>query len=139
MAERRVERTDAFKSDVKRLARKHRNFARTVDKFLEDAARRDVPDGRQIPGLAGAPVFKVRLPLAGMGKRGGARLIYYCSPALVLAMYAYAKGEAEDIPSSRFGMPCRRWLARVLGVGQPSNASSRLPASAAGPPGIGTI
>ena len=98
MAERRVERTDAFKRNVERLARKHRDFPLTVGKFLKDAARRDVPDGMRIPGLAGAPVFKVRLPLGGMGKRGGARLIYYCSTDLVLAMYAYAKSDVEDIP-----------------------------------------
>lgn len=97
MAERRVERTDAFKSNVERIARKHRNSPRTVVEFLDDAARRDVPDGMRIPGLAGAPVFKVRLPLGGMGKRGGARLIYYCSTDLVLAMYAYAKSDV-DIP-----------------------------------------
>ena len=98
MAERRVERTDAFKSNVERLARKHRDFVQTVDKFLDNAARRNVRDGMRIPGLAGAPVYKVRLPLGGRGKRGGARLIYYCSPDLVLAMYAYAKSDAEDIP-----------------------------------------
>ena len=97
MAERRIERTDVFNSDVERLARKHRDFEGTVDEFLK-AARRGAPDGMQIPGLGGAPVFKVRLPLGDKGKRGGARLIYYCSPDLVLAMYAYAKSDTEDIP-----------------------------------------
>ena len=98
MAKRRVKRTDVFNSDVERLASKHRGFARTVDEFLKAAARRDVPNAMQIPGLGGAPVFKVRLPLGDRGKRGGARLIYYCSPDLVLAMYAYAKSDTEDIP-----------------------------------------
>ena len=98
MAKRRVEHTDVFDSNVARLARKHRDFARTVDEFLKEAARRDVPNAMQIPGLDGEPVFKVRLPLGDRGKSGGARLIYYRSPDLVLAMYAYAKSDTEDIP-----------------------------------------
>ena len=66
--------------------------------FLNDVARRDTPRGTQIPGLDGAPVYKVRLPFGHRGKRGGVRLIYYSAPDLVLAMYAYAKSDAEDIP-----------------------------------------
>lgn len=98
MVERRIERTDVFESNLKRLVRKHHNFARTVDEFLNEEAQRSVPSGMKIPGLGGQPVYKVRLPLDGTGKRGGARLIYYCSTDLVLAMYAYAKSDAEDIP-----------------------------------------
>lgn len=52
----------------------------------------------KIPGLGGAPVYKVRLPLGDKGRRGGARLIYYCASDLVLAMYAYAKSDIADIP-----------------------------------------
>lgn len=40
MAERRIERTGRFESDVKGLDRRHRNFAQTVDEFLEDEAQR---------------------------------------------------------------------------------------------------
>lgn len=98
MAERRIERSRTFESNVRRLARKDRNFRRTVDEFLNDAARRGTPAGLMIRGLDGAPVYKVRLPLGGAGKRSGARLIYYCSSDLVLAMYAYAKSNVEDMP-----------------------------------------
>ena len=52
----------------------------------------------KIPGLGGEPVFKVRLRLGGRGKRGGARMIYYCSDKLVLAMFIYAKSDEYDIP-----------------------------------------
>ena len=49
MAKRRVERTSVFDSNVKRLARKYRNFSSTVDDFLKAVARRDV-QGAKIPG-----------------------------------------------------------------------------------------
>ena len=100
MAERRVERTSAFESNVKRLARKHRGFAATVDDFLNTVAKRHNHGAMKIPGLGGKPVYKARLPLADAGKRGGARIIYYRTPdlVLVLAMYAYAKSDAKDIP-----------------------------------------
>ena len=84
-------------SNVKRLARKYRNFAVTVDDFLKTVAKRDV-HGARIPGVGGAPVYKARLRLPGTGKRGGARIIYYRTSDLVLAMYAYAKSDTEDIP-----------------------------------------
>lgn len=100
MGERRIERTASFERNVSRLSRKHRHIAETTDEFLDGAARRGVPVGMKIPGLDGAPVYKVRLPL-GAGKRGGARLIYYCSADLVLAMYLYAKSDTEDIPVKR--------------------------------------
>ena len=111
MVDRRIERTTRFERNVSRLSRKHRDITEMVDEFLSAAARRDVPVGVKIPGLEGAAVYKVRLPLRGAGKRSGARLIYYCSPDLVLAMYVYAKSDTEDIPvkelrdalSSRFG------------------------------------
>ena len=101
MAERRVETTRAFDGNVKRLAGKYRNFGATVDDFLKTVAKRRGAIGSKIPGVGGEPVYKARLPLPGMGKRGGARIIYYRTSALVLAMYAYAKTDTEDIPAKQ--------------------------------------
>ena len=98
MAERRVVRTATFEKGVKHLSRKHPGFDDAVTTFLDNVARGGAPSGMQIPSLNGAPVYKDRLPLGRKGKSGGARLIYYCGPDLVLAMYAYAKSDADDIP-----------------------------------------
>lgn len=97
-AERRIKRTSGFEKDVKRISRKHADFAAAVDRFLDEAARKDVPSGMMIPGVEGKPVYKARLPLGGRGKRGGARLIYYCGTDLVLALYAFSKSDTVDIP-----------------------------------------
>ena len=46
-----------------------------------------------------APVYKRRLPLDGKGKRGGARLIYYCDGERIVLLAIYAKSAREDIPT----------------------------------------
>lgn len=53
--------------------------------------------GDEIPGTGG--VRKIRWTRAGMGKRGGARVIYYFydETAPVYLLWAYAKGKQEDL------------------------------------------
>jgi hypothetical protein len=56
------------------------------------------PDaGPVIPGSGG--LRKVRVPIKGKGKRGGARVIYYWLTAddQIFLIYAYAKNERTDI------------------------------------------
>ena len=114
MAERRVARTATFEKSIKQLSRKHAGFDDAVTTFLNDVARGSAPRGMQIPGLGGVQVYKVRLPLGRKGKSGGARLIYYFAPDLVLAMYAFAKRDAEDIPVKQI----RDALSSLLQQGQ---------------------
>ena len=54
--------------------------------------------GDLIPGARG--LRKLRRPLAGRGKRGGARVIYYFVTAqdTILLLHAYAKNRASDLP-----------------------------------------
>lgn len=53
--------------------------------------------GDVIPGSRG--LRKLRVPLAGRGKRGGARVIYYhwVSRELCYLVYAYAKSASENL------------------------------------------
>jgi len=50
-----------------------------------------------IPGTKG--LRKIRRPLTGRGKRGGARVIYYhvVSDHQILLLYAYAKNQQGDL------------------------------------------
>ena len=65
--------------------------------------------GDLIPGARG--LRKLRRPLAGRGKRGGARVIYYfvTTHDTILLLHAYAKNRASDLPK-----PFLRELADVV-------------------------
>lgn len=57
--------------------------------------------GAIIPG--GKGLRKLRVPLPGRGKRGGARVIYYhwLSKECCYLVYAYAKNEASDLTQAQ--------------------------------------
>jgi hypothetical protein len=57
----------------------------------------DPEGGDVIPGARG--LRKLRRPLAGRGKRGGARIIYYfvIADEKILLLYAYAKNIQGDL------------------------------------------
>ena len=81
------------------------SFLRDAEKLLSENERREVVDllaadpqcGDVIP--AGGGIRKVRFALAGRGKRGGARVIYFFHnrdmPVFVLALFA--KNERSDL------------------------------------------
>jgi len=64
---------------------------------LELALIADPAAGDLIPGAKG--LRKLRRPLIGRGKRGGARVIYYhvVSDHQILLLYAYAKNHQSDL------------------------------------------
>lgn len=57
--------------------------------------------GDLIPGTGG--LRKVRVPLAGRGKRGGARVIYYYYDVTlpIYLLLVYAKNERDDLSSAQ--------------------------------------
>lgn len=57
--------------------------------------------GDVIPGARG--LRKLRRPLTGRGKRGGARVIYYLTTAddKILLLYAYAKNVQGDLTAAQ--------------------------------------
>ena len=56
-------------------------------------------------------IRKVRMPLAGRGKRGGARVIYYWAVRkdLILLLYMYPKSARADLSNGQIAQ-----LARVV-------------------------
>lgn len=98
MPGRRVERGDRFIQDLRLLARRHRDLPKTIATFL-DRYSAEGPSARyRQPGVYGLPVFKERLPLRGIGKQGGARIIAYCDDERVLALRLYTKSDVEVLP-----------------------------------------
>ncbi len=80
-------------------------FERSADSLLTEAEILEMelqlvvrPDaGDLIPG--GRGLRKLRRPIAGRGKRGGARIIYYhvVSDHLILLIFAYPKSSQADL------------------------------------------
>ena len=64
---------------------------------LQNSLLRNPAAGDLIPG--GRGLRKLRVPLAGRGKRGGARVIYYhwVIEERCYLVYAYAKSVAQDL------------------------------------------
>lgn len=92
-------------------------FTRVVADLFDDEALwgmqeillTDPEAGAVIPG--GGGLRKLRVPLPGRGKRGGARVIYYWWPArkYCYLVYAYAKNEQSDLTREQL-----KQLARIM-------------------------
>ena len=85
-------------------------FSRQADRIFSEDEKRELIDflsenplaGAEIPGTGG--VRKLRFPISGRGKRGGARIIYlYLGKAKpIYALLAYTKsGRADLTPDER--------------------------------------
>ncbi len=80
-------------------------FTRRIEALLSDDQYRKLQallalrpeSGPVIPG--GGGLRKIRWSIAGRGKRGGVRVIYYWAPRLdvVLMLYIYAKNKQENL------------------------------------------
>jgi hypothetical protein len=80
-------------------------FTRRVVEYLDDESYTQLqwyllrrPDAGDLI-QAGGGIRKLRWAAAGKGKRGGARVIYYCAPArgVFFMLDLYAKSEKEDL------------------------------------------
>ena len=80
-------------------------FTKLITRLIDDDHYRELQEvlignseaGDVIPGSGG--LRKIRWRVAGRGKRGGVRVIYYRvnTADRIYMLYAYAKNEAEDL------------------------------------------
>ena len=98
---REIRRTDGSTRNLKQLSKKHGDLETSVSDALANIATAGPADNDHlIRGLGGQPVYKRRMGLGKKGKRGGARLIFYCDEESLIALFAYAKNKKEDILSA---------------------------------------
>lgn len=96
-------------------------FVRSADRlFSDDELRRlqtDLLENPQLGALIpqGRGLRKLRVPMAGRGKRGGARVIYHhwVDADLCYLVYAHAKNEAADLSREQLQRLARAMLAEV--------------------------
>ena len=98
MAAREIEVSNSFARSLKQLSKKHLGLNDEVNDALERAADSGpAPTADKIPGLDGHPIFKERLRLRNQGRRGAARIIYYCDKRRVFGLFLFVKADQEDV------------------------------------------
>ena len=100
MSVRKIERTRTFADNLKNLSKKYAGLSGAVDAALNQyAATGESATSFRLIRVKGLPVFKDRLAFGNRGKRGAARIVYYCDPERVLALFLFAKSKREDVPT----------------------------------------
>ena len=95
---REIKCVDKFTRDLKQLSKKHSDIDASVTDTLNKIAHGGLEKADHlIPGLDGYPVYKRRLGLGNKGKRGGARLIFYFTEEILIALFVFAKSSIEDV------------------------------------------
>ena len=93
-----IGRTKRFIQDLKRL-RRHHGLESKVNDVLNDIANGKIPGEKQIKDVDKKPVFKTRCGTQNMGRRNGARIIYYKDDSKLIALHIYLKNDKENISS----------------------------------------
>ena len=84
---------------LKKLSKKHPSLQHVVPNLLTKiAGHGPTRICRRIQYQGGTPVFKVRVPIRGMGLSQAARLIYYCDETQVVGLFLFVKGDQENVP-----------------------------------------
>ncbi len=88
----KIVRTRRYVKDMERIGASDRDVDR-----LESAIALNPTIGDVVPGLDG--IRKLRFGLAGRGKRGGGRAIYFLMVAddVAVMLFAYSKAAQEDL------------------------------------------
>ncbi len=92
----RIVRTKRYQRDIRRMGATPAEVAAIEAEIASHPQVGDV-----IPGLEG--IRKLRFRLAGRGKRGGGRAIYFLmlSDDTAVMLFAYAKNEREDMTTEQ--------------------------------------
>lgn len=96
MVEPKVEWTDTFQRQLRKLCRKDQVLKDRVIDLLHDLAQDKVVKGNRLGiGSDKHVVFKVRVALGNRGKRSGARVIYLRTSNYLIALFIYSKKDSE--------------------------------------------
>ena len=89
--QRRLEYDITFDRGLKFLAKKDRELTNQVHQALKSRQVKGPDRSRDhlLRNFRGLPVFKTKVQAQGRGKRGGARVVYYCDNERLLALQVY--------------------------------------------------
>ena len=92
-----IKETREFSRGLKRLGKKHRGLASKIRETLNDLATGGRVEGKRLKGYGEQPLFKIRCGTGEVGRRKGARVIYYKNDSELWALYVYLKSDRSDV------------------------------------------
>ena len=99
-----LEYADGFAGNLQSFAKRKRDpgLPKRVHQALASRLEQGPGNDPRLKKIKGLPVFKMRVPAQGRGKRGGARVIYYHDHERLLALSIFLKCEKADMsPADR--------------------------------------
>ena len=99
---RRREDSSEFERCLKTLLKKDRDLRQNVEEALELRRERGPGQDHLLKRVNGRLVFKMRVQAQGCGKRGGARVIYYCDHKLLVPLRIYLKSQQKNMSEGDF-------------------------------------
>ena len=97
MSQRTIKETREFTRGLKKLGKKHRGLASKIRDTLNDLASGGRLDGKRLKGYGELQLFKIRCGTGEVGRRKGARVIYYKNDSELWALYVYLKSDTSDV------------------------------------------
>ena len=97
MSQRTIKETREFSRGLKKLGKKHRALAGKIRDTLNDLATGGRIEGKRLKGYGEHQLFKIRCGTGEVGRRKGARVIYYKNDSELWALYVYLKSDTSDV------------------------------------------
>jgi len=111
MSHRIVERIEEFDRELLKLSKKHSGLKDEVENILDGLATDQISDGDQLTGCGGHPVFKKRCGTGSIGKRRGARIVYYKDDLRLGALVVYFKNRQANVTSTQVMDRLKKFLS----------------------------
>ena len=113
-----------FSRQLARLNRKHLGASERVNDTIRKIAANGVPrNAFRIPGINGAPVYKLRIRIGHHGSRA-CRLVFYYKDGIVEPLLIYQKSDKEDAAPAEITAALR--AANLLPQRRPSEPQLEL-------------
>lgn len=97
MSQRTIKETREFIRALKKLGKKHRRLTSRIRDTLDDLATDGRVEGKRLKGYGEHQLFKIRCGTGEVGRRKGARIIYYKNDSELWALYVYLKSDTGDV------------------------------------------
>ena len=100
MSRRKIEKGKTFERELARLDRRYRGLANEVELRLDSLASGEILNEKRYLGFKGL-IYQIRCGTGSMGRKNGARIIYYKDESRLLILYIYLKNAAGKISSKK--------------------------------------